>query len=183
MRNQLVIIGIIALLVCVGLSGCYSTPLTKGPSENNSNNASATVLAANVGETVKGKDLEVTVKSDEKVESYNWTGGGTGLKYVTHADSGKIFVIINVKFKQIGSGSEYVYAGDFWIVDSQNNKYDYDGIGTYSITDGLGATTLYQNLQVEGKVLFQIPVNLSGIKLQYNFASFWDEPKLVEWNL
>jgi hypothetical protein len=177
-----IIIGIIIIILSTGLSGCYDYQLSKGPSEDNSD-TSSTALTANIGETVKGKELEVTLKSAETVESFNWTGGATGYEYIEYPDEGKIYIIISVKLKQIGTDSEYVYPGEFWIIDSNNYKYDCDNYGTYQMGGGLKSTTLYQNLLIEGDILFQIPNNASGLRVQYNFASFWDEPKLVEWIL
>jgi hypothetical protein len=101
--------------------------------------------------------------------------------YDEYPDSGNTFVILEVKVKQTGSGSEYVSGSDFWLIDSNGNKYDYDS-GTYSIDGGLETTDIYQNQQVSGKILFEIPDHLNNFKIQYNFGTSYS-PVLIEWNL
>ena len=135
-------------------------------------------LSFNIGQTASWKGIEVTVLSVGKTDSYSWTGY-SGDVYYTTPKPGNTFVLISVKVKQTGSGSEYIYSGDFWLVDSIGNKYDYDS-GTYSMDGGLQSTTIYQGQQTSGKILFQVPDSLNGIKVQYNFGSL--NPILATWN-
>ncbi|MHA1981871.1 MAG: DUF4352 domain-containing protein [Promethearchaeota archaeon] len=93
------------------------------------------------------------------------------------------FIIIRIKARQTGTGSEYISPLDFWLVDKQGNKYDYDS-ATFRIDGGLDSTTLYQNQQVEGKILFEIPFqkDLNDLIVQFNFGSSYN-PILVDWEL
>jgi len=131
----------------------------------------------NMGETAKWKGIEVTVKSAVKTSSYTWSGG----EYTEYADNGRTFIILDVNVKMVGDSSEYIYGGDFWLVDSNGYKYDCDS-GTYLIDGGLEGTDIYQNQQVDGKILFDMPISASGLKAQYNLESSYD-PLLVEWTL
>ncbi len=133
-----------------------------------------------VGETAKWKDKEVTIKSAWESDYYTWIGYN-GDVYYEYADTGKIFVFIDVEVKYTGIYSEYIYAGDFWLVDKQGNKYDHDS-ATYSIEDGLEGTTLYQNQKLSGKIVFEVPAHATGLKAQFNLESSF-EPLLAEWNL
>lgn len=133
-----------------------------------------------IGETAKWIDLEVTVKSAQKTNYYIWRGY-SGNIYYEYAEPGKVFVIIDVMVKYTGTGSEYIYAGDFWLIDSQGNKYDHDS-GTYSIENGLEGTNLYKNQKIEGKIVFEIPNYASGLKAQFNLGTSLN-PLLAEWTL
>ncbi|HEC91564.1 MAG TPA: DUF4352 domain-containing protein, partial [Candidatus Atribacteria bacterium] len=133
-----------------------------------------------IGETAEWTDLEVTIKSATKTDYYTWKGY-SGDIYYEYADPGKAFVIIDVKVKYTGTSSEYVYGGNFWLVDLGGNKYDYDS-ATYSLEKGLESTTLYQGQKVEGKILFEIPDDAKGLKVQFNLGTSWN-PLLAEWNL
>lgn len=137
-------------------------------------------LKFNVGEKAKWTDLEVTVRSAQKTNYYTWTGS-SGTTYTEYVDEGKIFVIIDVKVKQTGTGSEYISPGDFWIVTLEGYKYDYDS-GTYSMDGGLESTTLYQNQITEGKILFEIPETSTDLTVQFNFGTSYN-PLLAEWTL
>ena len=136
----------------------------------------------NLDETAEWKGIEITVESAKKTYSYTWTGY-SGTKYTTEPDVDMCFVIIEIMAKQIGTGSEYISGNDFWLVDTEGNKYDYDS-GTFSMDGGLDSTTIYQNQKVEGKVLFQIPfeIQLSELVVQYNFGTSYS-PILAEWKL
>ncbi|MCJ7572229.1 MAG: DUF4352 domain-containing protein [Candidatus Thermoplasmatota archaeon] len=127
---------------------------------------------------MKRKYLEVTVMSDEFVNSYTFSIGG--MQFTENAAEGKTFVIIKVHFHQIGDDPQYIGPTDFWLIDHNNYKYDCD-YRTYSLDGGLTSTTLYKNLNAEGKILYEIPIEANGLKVQYNFATFWDSPKIIEW--
>gem|GEM_PF-2040100 len=133
----------------------------------------------NLAETAKWKNLEVTVKSALNTSSYTYTGY-SGTVYTEEADPDRTFIILDVNVKVTGAESEYVSGYDFWLYDSEGYKYDYDS-GTYSIDGGLEGTTIYQNQQVDGKILFDVPISASGLKAQYNLELF--NPLLVEWAL
>lgn len=134
----------------------------------------------NLGETAQWQDLEVTIKSSIKTSSYSYTVYDDTI-YTVEADPGRTFIILDVNVKMVGDDSEYVYADDFWLVDSEGYKYDYDS-GTYHLDGGLEGTTIYQNQQMDGKILFDVPIDASGLKAQYNLA-FSNNPLLAEWTL
>jgi len=133
-----------------------------------------------MGQTAETTEIEVTVLSSIRSSFYLWRGI-SGTLYTTEADPGKIFIIINTEIHYIGTESEYVYGGDFWLIDSNNYKYEYNS-GTYSLEGGLEGTTLYQNQRASGKVLFEIPESATGLKVQFNLGTSW-EPQLASWTI
>ncbi len=137
-------------------------------------------LVFNIGESANWMDLNVTVKSVHKSNNYTWIGSSETV-YVEEAESGKIFLTIDVEVIYAGTDSEYISGSDFWLIDSEGYKYDYDS-GTYSIEGGLESTTLYQNQKVEGNILFEIPESATGLNVQFNFGSSY-RPLLAEWNI
>lgn len=127
-----------------------------------------------LGETAKTSEMEVTVISAEGTTFYTEEDGD-----VEMTPSGKIFVIIDAEIKYIGTDSEYVYAGDFWLVDLEGYKYEYAS-GTYSLENGFESVTLYLNQKTRGKILFEVPEDVEGLKIQCDLGSYW-EPYLVSW--
>ncbi len=125
-----------------------------------------------VGDTVDWKTLEVSIKNVSKNESFfNHVDNQT-----LHAESGKIFVIVNVSVRYLGINSYYVYAGLFWLIDTNRSLYSYESSNFSSIT-------LFQNEQVDGLILFEVPTSMvHGLKAQFNMESVF-HPLLVEWDL
>jgi hypothetical protein len=42
---------------------------------------------------------------------------------------------------------------------------------------------LYQNQKMRGKVLFEVPEDAKGLKIQYDFGSLFTKVKLASWEL
>ena len=191
--KKITVLLILSIVICAGLlSGCTSqqqltvnkgnqTAPPQSPTQNSTTPPSSPASSSvNVGDTINGKYLQVTVLSAQFVNSFNETSGG--YKFTVNADEGKTFLIIKVLLHQIGDDSQLVSPTDFWVIDNKNTKYDYD-YRTYSLNDSLSTTTLYKNLNTEGRILYQVPKIATGLKVQYNFATFWDSPVIAEWSI
>ena len=100
---------------------------------------------------------------------------------VETASPGKIFVIVDAVIKNIGAQSIYASSTQFSITDSKGYKYDPDFM--YFGDDGLKIQQLYLNQLTRGKILFSIPSDATGLKLQYDFGNAISGPKLVTWPL
>lgn len=128
-----------------------------------------------IGETAKWKHWKISVKSVEENSGYI-------SKYAMEwASEGKVFLILDVKVKNVGTEERYAYSGDFWLVDSNGNKFEYDS-RTYSLDGGFESVDLYQNQKTEGKILFEIPEDATGLRVQFNLGTSY-EPLLATWQI
>lgn len=125
-----------------------------------------TELILKVGSTAKSSEKEVTVFSVQKSKSYDYSYSGQN--YVRYANPNKIFILMDVEIKNIGSNSVDASKSDFSITDSDLYKYDYQ---FYDGNDEFQSTELYPNQKAKGKLLFEVPDNSSGLKIQFNFVS------------
>ena len=86
-----------------------------------------------------------------------------------------------IEIKNIGSDRAYVGSSDFSMMDSEGFKYDPE---LYYGNDGFEMIKeLYQNQKVRGKVLFEVPEDAKGLKIQYDFGSLFAGVKLASWEL
>jgi hypothetical protein len=125
-----------------------------------------TELNLKVGSTAKSSEKEVTVFSVQKSKSYDYSYSGQN--YVRYANPTKIFILMDVEIKNVGSNSIDARESDFSITDSDLYKYDYQ---SYYGNDEFQSTELYPNQKAKGKLLFEVPDNSSGLKIQFNFVS------------
>lgn len=140
----------------------------------------STVENLKVGETAVTSEIEVTVISFEKKKSYyipDW-------EMNKEAESGKIFVIVDVELKNVGDDTQYASPDDFSMSDSENYKYEPEGgfLGA-EIENALTHTKLLPGEKVRGKLVFEIPENATGLKIKYNFAGIFEKPQIASWIL
>jgi len=133
-----------------------------------------------IGETAITSEMEVTVISFEKKKSYHipdW-------EMNKEAESGKIFVIVDVELKNVGDDTQYASPDDFSMSDSENFKYEPEGgfLGA-DIGNALKHTELLPGEKVRGKLVFEIPENATELKIKYNFAGIFEKPKIASWIL
>jgi hypothetical protein len=140
-----------------------------------------TEVSLNIGETAKTSKIEVTAKSVEKTDYYEWYSDIVNQYYTQIAPEGKIYLLADVEIKNVGSDRAYVGSSQFSLTDSEGFRYDPE---LYLGEDGLEMLKeLYQNQKMEGKMLFEIPEDAKGLKLQYDFGSLFTGVKLASWNL
>ncbi|MBU4032077.1 MAG: DUF4352 domain-containing protein [Candidatus Thermoplasmatota archaeon] len=136
-------------------------------------------LTFDIGEDVIRGDYSVKINSVEEADYFIWSSDfGT---QVQTPDTGAVYIIINVNITNLGEDAKYIYAGEFWILDSDDLKYDYS-MDTIYHDDSLDATTLYQNQKTTGVIVFEIPNDLNQFKIQFNFGNIY-EPIIGEWNI
>jgi hypothetical protein len=140
-----------------------------------------TELSLNIGETAKTSKIEVTLKSIERVDYYEWYSDIVSQYYTQSAPEGKIYLLADIEIKNTGSDRVYVGSSEFSVTDSEGFRYDPE---LYLDEDGLEMfKELYQNQKMKGKILFEIPEEAKGLKLQYDFGSLFTGVKLASWNL
>ena len=140
-----------------------------------------TELSLKIGETAKTSKIEVTVKAIEKTDCYEWYSDIVNQYYIQCAPEGKIYLLAEVEVKNIGSDRAYVGSSEFSATDSEGFRYDPE---LYLGEDGLDMfKELYQNQKMKGKVLFKVPEDAKGLKIQYDFGSLFTKVKLASWEL
>ena len=146
------------------------TATTEQPSE----------LNLKVGETATTSKIEVTVKSAKKVKEYEYYSDVLQQYYTRTAPPGKVFIIADVEIKNIGNSRAYVGASEFSVTDSEGYRYDPE---YYLGEDRLDMVKeLYQNQKMDGKVVFKVPKDAKGLKIQYDFGRFTGV-KLATWEI
>ena len=168
------------------IASSYNYQLTPVPQITTTTESSVpTEVELSVGQTATTNEKIVTVYTARKTTTYTWSGS-SGYQYPVNAKSGNTFIIIDAEIKYLGSesrstSSSYVSAGDFSMSDQDGNRYD---PSVYMGDDGLGYfKELYKNQKVRGKVLFEVPQNVKGLKLYYDFGNVFSGIKLASWTI
>ena len=140
-----------------------------------------TELNLNIGETAKTSKIEVTVFSAQKTKSYEYYSDILKETMTEEASPGKIFILVDVEIKNVGSDSVFVGSSEFSITDSEGYKYD---PALYYGDDGLEMIKkLYQNQKMRGKILFEVPEDTHNLKLLYDFGNLFIGTKLASWSI
>lgn len=144
-------------------SGSTATdPDTGTATETDSQTQEPVRAEATVGEVVEGDRLSMVVRDVTRT---------TSLGEYQQADSGKTFVVIRLAVKNTTSGSFADFSGFLQTTLSDDEDYNYDP--TFAAT-----TTAFQDGQLapgevsRGDIVFEIPEDASGLRLQFDFELF-----------
>lgn len=132
-----------------------------------------------IGETATDSRVEVTVISVREKYYYEYMGySSVRSEEATH---GNTFVIAYVNMKNVGAERAYLGSLDLSVTDSDGYRYD---SSYYSGDDGLEySQELYQNQQMEGIVIFEVPKDATGLKIQYDFGSIFGRTEIASWSI
>lgn len=139
-----------------------------------------TKLELNIGETAMTQNVEVTVISAHEKYYYEWMGSRS-VRSET-ADQGNTFIFVSVNMKNVGMDRKHLGSCYMSLTDSNGFRYD----KTYMRGDCNeleGIQELYQNQQMEGIVLFEVPKDATGLKIQYDFGNLFSGTKIASWNI
>lgn len=140
-----------------------------------------TELNLKVGETAETSKIEVTVILAKKTGYYEYYSDIFEETMIEEASPGKIFILAEIEIKNTGSNRAYVGSSEFSMTDSEGYRYDPE---LYYGNDGLEMfKELYQNQKMRGKVLFEVPEDTKGLKIQYDFGNLFTKVKLASWEL
>ncbi len=93
-------------------------------------------------------------------------------RYSGIAKDGK-FIVAEVKVVNKGNKTLYLTAHDFIVVDASGNVYSYNVL-THLFEDALEFRELRKGGSEEGKVVFLVPSNATGLRIAYSFGSIAD---------
>ncbi len=187
-KNIASLIAIVAIIAVVVFAGCVEeetpvkSPETNPPTETATpTQKTPTGLNLKVGETANTSKIAVTVISAKKTDHYEYYSDILKETRIEQVSPGNTFVLVEIEIKNIGSDRTYEGSSDFSMVDSEGFKYDPE---LYYGNDGLEMIKeLYQNQKMRGKVLFEVPEDAKGLKIQYDFGSLFTGVKLASWEL
>ena len=140
-----------------------------------------TTLELDIGHTAFNSQTEVTVISIHEKYYYEWMGV-SGNVYSEEAEQGNTFVFAMVNMKNIGRSRDHLGAHDLSITDSEGFRYD----RSYMSGDDNeleGFQELYKNQQMEGIVMFEIPKDAVGLKIQYDFGNIFGDTQIASWEI
>lgn len=136
-----------------------------------------TRLELEIGETALNSKTEVTIISIEKNYYYEYMGYSDVIS--EDATYGKTFIIVDVNMKNVGMDKSYLGSYDLSITDSNGYRYDssyyYGDNGLESIQE------LYQNQQIRGIVIFEIPKDATGLGILYDFGDIFGGTQIASW--
>ena len=156
-----------AYLVLIGV-GFYNNYLDHSGSSSWESSEKTTTSQSKTdyakGENARFGNLEVEINSVER--NYN-----PGSDYAP-AEDGKEYILLNLTISNRGDSSEYVSPYDFYV-----NNQDELISNSYLISDSsLDYTTLVAGKLVKGGILYEVPKDASGLKLQYtDYSSVYSD--------
>lgn len=142
-----------------------------------------TELSLNIGETAKTSKIEVTVKSVEKTDCFEFSSDNIyeGI-YMQCAPEGKTYLLVDIAVKNIGTDWLKVELNRLNAVDSFGFRYNPEG--DYFGRNRLNRIQeLYIDQEIEGRVIFEVPQSAKILFIQYDFGSIFTGRKLASWEL
>lgn len=175
------------LLLAIFISGCVDQGEVPEKTEvtttivHTTTTVQTTELNLRVGETAKTSKVQVTVITAEKKDYYEYYSDILKEYMAEEASPGKIFVLLDAEINNIDSDRLFVGSGEFSMTDSEGYRYDPK---LYYGNDGLEMLKeLYQNQKMKGKILFEVPEDSTGLKIQYDFGNLFIGVKLATWDI
>ncbi len=175
------------LFLLVILSGCVTpeSTSTTTPIQTETPASIPTELSLRIGETAKLSVIEVTVVSVNKTDTVTisispWLTNET--------EKGKLFVLADVEIKNTGNKGIMFTVNPFIITDlagfHQSPRY-------YDLEDKFETDDLYPNNTRRGKVLFKVPIEAKGLKIELDLNDMYTpdseilptKVKSVSWSL
>lgn len=173
------------LFLLVILSGCVApeSTSTTTPIQTETPASIPTELSLRIGEPAKISGIEVTVISANKTDIISISPWLTN-----ETEKGKLFVLADVEIKNTGNKGVKFIGNPFTMTDlagfRQSQEY-------YNREDKFETGDLYPNNTRRGKVLFKVPIEAKGLKIELNlnnlytpdFAPLPTKVKSVSWVL
>lgn len=139
-------------------------------------------LNLKIGDTARTSKTLITIISAEKTKTYSYYSDIFQETNTEEASPGKNFILTDIQIENIGDDRVYCGASEFSVTDSEGYRYDAEIM--YFGDDGLAFfQELYPNQKMKGKVLFKVPENANGLKIQYDFGNLFTDIKLASWEL
>jgi len=170
---------IIIVLILLSVAG---TLMSEGSSNTNLNNAQES-------DNTQAQDEEETYSFGDKVTvgtfAYTFhdyqTQSFVGSTYLEEEADG-IFLIFDVTIENIGDKSENIWGSYVTVIDSQNRRFEHDTTAEIYADDTFSFEQMQPGLPKRGKIIFDIPKDLSGY-IEISSDSMWsDEVKYVSWD-
>lgn len=173
------------LFLLVILSGCVTpeSTSTTTPIQTETFAPMPTELSLRIGETAKLSVIEVTVISVNKTDIISISP-----QLTDETEKGKLFVLADVEIKNTGNKGVKFTVNPFTMTDlagfRQFQVY-------YNHEDKFETGDLYPNNTRRGKVLFKVPIEAKGLKIELDlddlytpdFAPLPIKVKSVSWRL
>jgi hypothetical protein len=124
--------------------------------------------ALQVGQAIERGTARVTAISAVRVASVSWPGDFATIWLYPEQDW--VFIIVEVRVENLGSGPLWADIGDFRLVDGLGLTYGYSW--KYTADDAFVSANVYPFTgETEGKILFEVPVGATGLELTYEFTT------------
>ena len=183
-KQNLFVLGFVILSIgaLILISGCIEEKPRKKTTIETTTIEQPSELTLKIGETATTDKIEITVISAKKERFYRYWYDALNQYLTQVAPQGYVYLIVEVEIKNVGADSVYVSNTNFNAIDSNGYRYDVDML--YMSEDRLETfQELYKNQKVRGKLLFKVPKDAKGLKIQYDFGSLLTGVKLATWEL
>ncbi|MFZ3060545.1 MAG: DUF4352 domain-containing protein [Candidatus Methanoperedens sp.] len=171
------------LFLLVILSGCVAPESPATTPIQTETPVAPTELTLKIGETAKLPGIEVTVISVNKTDSisvdYPWKVNDT-------------FFLVDVEIKNTGDKGIMFIGNPFQMNDAAGFSHSQESYDPYKHKDTLGTNEdLYPAHTRRGKILFRVPREAEGLKIELNFNNLYTpdykklpiEVKSVSWKV
>lgn len=165
------ITGIVILCVV-----CAAT-LMAGCLDNPDPNAVSLSEEFEVGDRISNENTGVAVIDVFRMDYYMYEFCGQTTPVTAPAD--KTFVFVYTKIINIGRDNDYRGAADFCLEDSDGRRYSpqiclsADAMGHFQ--------ELYKGQHIEGFVMFEVPDDVDGLLVKYDFGNIISGTKIATW--
>ena len=92
-----------------------------------------------------------------------------------------IYLIFDVTIENIGDESEHIWGSYVTVIDDQDRRFEHDTTAEIYADDSFSFEQMQPGLPKNGKIIFDVPTDLTGY-IEISSDSMWsDEVKYVAW--
>lgn len=137
------------------------------------------VLALQIGDLATNDYLEVQISDVSRSEYYDWEASlRTDDVY---AEPGNVFILATGRVKNVGYDKIARGTGDFTMIDSKGNRYNGGGYPNEDAMDYI--KDLRKGQQISGVILFEVPEDATGLKIQYDYGTRFKDMPVPTWSI
>ena len=141
--------------------------------------ATQKVLALQIGDLATNDYLEVQISDVSRSEYYDWD---VSLRTDDiYAEPGNVFILATGRVKNVGYDKIVRGTSDFTMIDSKGSRYV---AGAYVNKDKMDyIENLRKGQQCSGVILFEVPEDATGLKIQYDYGTRFKDMPVPTWSI
>ena len=175
---------IIIVLVLLVIAGTMMPSDPSDPDDNSNLNTQNNADEINQQNQEETQSYSLGDKVTVGTFAYTFQGYTTksyvGSEYFKEEADG-IYLIFDVTIENIGDESEHMWGSYVTVIDDQNRRFEHDTTAEIYADDSFSFEQMQPGLPKRGKIIFDVPTDLTGY-IEVSSDSMWsDEVKFVSW--